>query len=314
MSLGLPGDEPFDDAFHNFQDSFSISPFRPGYPVEFLKRVLPIQCHSHNDYWRQRPLFSALGTGCISVEADVWLVDDDLLVGHAEGELTHERTLQSLYIDPLVEVLEYMNLHTSSDRTKELNGVFYQDPAQTLVLLIDFKTPDIWSHAVEQLGPLRERGYLTTWNGQDRIMRPITVVVSGSTPFHLLTLNDTYRDIFYDAPLGDLDEWDDLEGGPDRPSSVLKYNPSNSYYASANLFQAIGALPGFSFTEPQTELLRVQIGRAREQGLVPRYWGIPRWPRGLRDRIWDVLIHENTGVLNVDDLRAARKGMWYVGH
>jgi hypothetical protein len=310
-SLGMPGDEPFDDAFRNFRDSLHISPFRPGYPVEFLKSVLPIACHSHNDYWRQRPLFSALGTGCISVEADVWLVGDDLYVGHAEGELTEGRTLQNLYIDPLVLVLEHMNLHKSSDPSREINGVFYQNPAQTLVLLIDFKTADIWPYVVEQLGPLRERGYLTYWDGQARIMKPITVVVSGSAPFDLLTQNDTYRDIFYDAPLESLEIADDHD--EDRtPSSPYKYNPSNSYYASASLFEAVGPLPGFFFTPPQMELLRDQISRARERGLISRYWGAPRWPRGFRDKIWDTLLRENVGILNVDDLRAARKGMWFI--
>jgi hypothetical protein len=34
---------------------------------------VPVGCHSHNDYWRRVPLYSALQAGCIGVEADVWL-------------------------------------------------------------------------------------------------------------------------------------------------------------------------------------------------------------------------------------------------
>ncbi|KLU85373.1 hypothetical protein MAPG_04399 [Magnaporthiopsis poae ATCC 64411] len=38
------------------------------YPTDFLRDVQPIPCHSHNDYWRKVPLFSALHAGCIGVE------------------------------------------------------------------------------------------------------------------------------------------------------------------------------------------------------------------------------------------------------
>ncbi|RSL93280.1 hypothetical protein CEP52_013353 [Fusarium oligoseptatum] len=39
----------------------------------FLRHVRPVPIHSHNDYDRRLPLFEALGSGCISVEADVHL-------------------------------------------------------------------------------------------------------------------------------------------------------------------------------------------------------------------------------------------------
>jgi hypothetical protein len=288
-----------------------------------MKSVLPVACHSHNDYWRQRPLFSALGSGCVSVEADVWLMSNELYVGHSEHELTKERTFQRLYVDPLVEILEGMNpiVHTAGAQSRK--GVFYQDPSQTLVLLIDFKSPNLWSYVVEQLAPLRERGFLTFWNGQMRIQRPVTVVASGSAPFDLLSKNETYRDIFYDAPLAALqDRSQDSDASTwSRPgnlkrkvprSNPYKYNPSNSYYASSSLTEAVGPLFGFAITQPQVELIQKQVHRAREQGLIPRYWGTPRWPRGLRNTIWGVLLRQHVGVLNVDDLRAMRKGLWKV--
>ncbi|KAI1033249.1 hypothetical protein LB503_008458, partial [Fusarium chuoi] len=39
--------------------------------TELSHLVSPVMCHSHNDYWRPHPLFSALSVGCASVEADV---------------------------------------------------------------------------------------------------------------------------------------------------------------------------------------------------------------------------------------------------
>src|SRR5687768_10216898 len=56
---------------------------------------------AHNDYAHARPLFDALEHGFAGVEADVFFVDGQLLVGHDEKELRPERTLASLYLDPL---------------------------------------------------------------------------------------------------------------------------------------------------------------------------------------------------------------------
>ena len=64
--------------------------------------VAPLaQAHAHNDYLHERPLLDALDHGFTSVEADIFLVDGKLLVGHTARELKSERTLEKLYLDPL---------------------------------------------------------------------------------------------------------------------------------------------------------------------------------------------------------------------
>ena len=66
--------------------------------------VVPlIHTHAHNDYEHKRPLFDALDHGFCSVEADVFLERDQLLVGHTTQDLQPERTLEKLYLDPLRE-------------------------------------------------------------------------------------------------------------------------------------------------------------------------------------------------------------------
>src|SRR5262245_8158427 len=66
--------------------------------------VIPLpRAHAHNYYRHSRPLLDALDHGFCSVEADVWLVDGKLLVGHDRRDLKPERTLQALYLDPLQE-------------------------------------------------------------------------------------------------------------------------------------------------------------------------------------------------------------------
>nr|BFD86161.1 hypothetical protein StreXyl84_55620 [Streptomyces sp. Xyl84] len=57
--------------------------------------------HAHNDYAHPRPLLDALDHRFNSVEADIHLVDGELLVAHDPADLDPRRTLASLYLDPL---------------------------------------------------------------------------------------------------------------------------------------------------------------------------------------------------------------------
>ncbi|KAG9570604.1 hypothetical protein KCU71_g1075, partial [Aureobasidium melanogenum] len=272
----------------------------------FLRNVLPVPCHSHNDYWRRTPLYAALGSGCISVEADVWLFDDDLFVGHDIGSLTRDATLHSMYLDPLERVLRIMNANSQVGNvsTDGKQGVFSLDPGQTLVLLVDLKTSghQTYTKLNEQLQGLRDDQWLTHWNGTHRVERPITIVASGNAPFELIAANENYRDIFFDAPLSSLASDSDpaaptpAPGVPAIHESLTypgpgllryKYNPSNSWYASSN-FRAVGGIRSvFEITAPQIGNLADHMRMAEARGLVPRYWGIPRWPRALRDQIWE---------------------------
>lgn len=105
------------------------------YPENVTRDVLPIPVHSHNDYWRRIPLYDALYWGCTSVEADVWLLKDDpeLYVGHKKGSLAKRRTLKSLYVDPIVGLLDAMNTPDKlSGGNQTWRGVFDERPEQTL--------------------------------------------------------------------------------------------------------------------------------------------------------------------------------------
>lgn len=57
--------------------------------------------HAHNDYEHPRPFFDATERGFMSLEADVFLVDGTLWVAHERAHLKPERTLKSLYLEPL---------------------------------------------------------------------------------------------------------------------------------------------------------------------------------------------------------------------
>lgn len=50
------------------------------YPTHLTQGIIPKAFHSHNDYWRPIPFYSALSVGAASVEADVWLYNGTLHV------------------------------------------------------------------------------------------------------------------------------------------------------------------------------------------------------------------------------------------
>src|SRR6266404_2613066 len=83
-----------------------------------------VRAHAHNDYEHARPLFDAIDRGFCSIEADVWLVDDQLLVAHDRKQAKLGRTLQALYLDPLRE------------RVRRNGGRVYRHGPE-IVLLID---------------------------------------------------------------------------------------------------------------------------------------------------------------------------------
>jgi hypothetical protein len=50
-----------------------------------------------------------LSFGVASIEADVWLVDGTLMIGHERAALTKARTFDSLYVQPLLTIINNAN-------------------------------------------------------------------------------------------------------------------------------------------------------------------------------------------------------------
>ena len=314
---------------------------QPKYQADIARGVLPIPCHSHNDYWRDEPLFEAIRWGCTSVEADVWLFDGELYVGHSPSELAEDRTLQNMYIDPLLKLLEASD-SASPFSQSTTRGIFNNNPNQTLVLLIDFKSDgqETLEAIQEQLQPLRARDHLSFWNGEEVISKAVTVVGTGNIPYDAVVSNSTYRDIFIDAPLsalweppresiGNSDALHKKDGEIDygtamslsegtNPDSTLVdvdadlFNTSTSYYASTSFMSTVGFVWRGHLSPRQMNIIRGQIRGAKRRGLKARYWNTPSWPTALRNHIWHVLIKEGADILNVDDLRAAALQDWTI--
>lgn len=268
----------------------------PGYnyPTDITRGIIPKPVHSHNDYWRDTPFWSALSVGAVSIEADVFLINDTLYIGHEIAALTESRTLRSLYIDPILTVLNRTNPSTpftSAFSSSTPNGLFDTSSSQTLYLFIDLKTPGstTFPAVISALAPLREAGYLTTFNGTSVNEGPITIIGTGSTPLDQVQ-GVSPRDYFYDANLAFLS------------TTLSNITADVSPIASAQFSRFIGEIDGTEFNSTQLETLREHVSYAASKGIVGRYWDTPAWPVSTRNAVWRTLITEGVGLLNADEL------------
>ena len=115
--------------------------------------------HSHNDYEQKQPFFTAYDLGFDSIEADLYLKDGELCVAHNQKDVSTERTLRKLYIEPLLA------------KIKENGGYPYSNK-KSLHLLLDLKTQgkEIMKVLDKQLNPYKKE------------LRNVKISISGDMP------------------------------------------------------------------------------------------------------------------------------------
>ncbi|KAJ7619120.1 hypothetical protein DFH06DRAFT_1235366 [Mycena polygramma] len=263
------------------------------YPTDFTQNIVPKSIHSHNDYWRDVPLLTALSFGVASVEADVWLVGETLYVGHEMAALTPARTFDSLYVQPLLSIIEGQNPKTQfTVNQTAINGVFDTSSVTPLQLLVDMKTPgeSTLPFVLSALQPLRERGYLSTCGSNGTCtLGPVLAVGTGNTPLTGIQALST-RDLFFDAPLDALNATFDITISP---------IASTDYGASIG-WSGIGTI-----NETQLATIQKLVADAHGLGLRARFWDTPGWPIQARNNVWQTLMDNGADWLNADDLEAA---------
>ncbi|KAG7729800.1 hypothetical protein KL933_000880 [Ogataea haglerorum] len=272
---------------------------RPALTTELTKDVFVKQIHSHNDYWREYPCLTALSLGVQSIEADVWvfpeLNDSTVYVGHNLASLTPDRTFESLYLNPIMSLIEAFNPVT--DETKEadtLNGVFDTDSGATLYLFVDMKTDGLatWPYVYNALEPLRKKNYLSTYDSANGTWKqgPVTVIGTGNTPFEQVE-KLTARDVFFDGVLGGLND---------------SFTAYISPIASSSLEALVGKVESVDgLNSSQTQQLSQAISDAHAKGIYTRIWDTPWWPVEKQTNVWRQILQAGSDFLNADDLEYA---------
>ncbi|KAJ8521414.1 hypothetical protein ONZ45_g1844 [Pleurotus djamor] len=265
------------------------------YPTQITQGIMPKPIHSHNDYWRDVPLLSAISFGVASVEADVFFINGTLFVGHEEAALTPDRTFSSLYVQPLLEILRQTNPKNefTVNQTRP-NGVFDTASDIPLQLLVDMKTDGALTlpPVLEALQPLRDGGFLSTFSNGVFTQSAVLVIGTGNTPLDGVKALEP-RDFFFDAPLTNLED------------PETNWNPTLSPIASTDYAVAVGWNGLGTISDAQLGNLTKFVNDAKSRGINSRFWDTPAWPVNARENIWKVLLENGAFWLNVDDLEAA---------
>ncbi|GEO05730.1 hypothetical protein AAE02nite_33940 [Adhaeribacter aerolatus] len=229
------------------------------------------QGHSHNDYWRSRPLLDALNQGFKSVEADVFLVDGALLVGHSKNELSPAKTLESMYLKPLQNIARE-------------NKKLYQQPS-VLYLYIDFKTEG--KNTYESLVPVLARYQNLLVNPLNKSRSGmVRVILTGNYPQEQV-LADKQRLVFLDGKVENLSQ---------------NLNPAFFPVVSGNwakyfTWKGEGAMPA-----AETRQLAEWAALAQKNGQQIRFWNMPEQSRDQINSIWQELLKYPAILIGTDHL------------
>ncbi len=236
--------------------------------------VVPLlRAHAHNDYEHDRPLLDALDHGFTSVEADVWLVGGQLLVAHDLEDVRPERTLRSLYLQPL-------------SRRVEAHGGSVYDIETPFQLMIDVKSSGVRTYRALHRELRRYRHYLTTYGDWGTNDRAVQITISGNRPRAYMERQNV-RYATYDGR------------SPDLGTDVLPdFMPlvSDSWERQFT-WRGIGAMPAAERTR-----LRTWATQAGEAGQRLRLWATPDAAGPAREAVWRELLTAGVGYLNTDDL------------
>jgi alkaline phosphatase len=125
-----------------------------------------LNAHSHNDYEQKVPFELAYQAHFGSVEADIWEVNGELFVAHNREQIVPERSLDALYIQPIIA------------KFKANKGKAWGDRNGTFQFLIDLKTP--FDPTLNLLAKKLEK-YPEVFD-PERNPNAVRVVVSGNMP------------------------------------------------------------------------------------------------------------------------------------
>jgi Glycerophosphoryl diester phosphodiesterase family len=233
------------------------------------KAVTPLtNAHAHNDYEHTRPLFDALDQGFCSVEADVFLVKDTLLVGHTALSLKPERTLEKLYLDPL------------RARIKPNGGRVYKD-GPPVWLLVDVKTEAKATYQLLDKVLANYSDIISVVKDGKFEQKAVTVVVSGNRAKADITAQKV-RYAGIDGRPADLDSKD--------PAHLIPWI-SESW---TTLFKWRGEGP---MPENERTKLKDLVGKAHQSGRLVRFWSTPE-----SVAFWRELRAAGVDLINTDQL------------
>lgn len=232
--------------------------------------VTPLSnAHAHNDYEHPRPLLDALDEGFTSIEADVYLVEGELLVAHHWLQIQKDRSLRSLYLEPLRK------------RARQYEGRVFKD-GPSITLLVDIKRDGVNAYAALHSLLAEYRDIISHTTDDHYEEKAVTVIISGDRAIEEITKsNPRYAGI--DGRLGDLNRVID--------SKVMPLISDN--WSAHFQYRGVG-----NFSEEERKKLARIVSDAHRNGHRIRFWATPDY-----EKLWTELHAAGVDLIGTDDLK-----------
>lgn len=222
-----------------------------------------LNAHAHNDYRHPHPLMDALQYGFTSVEADVHLVRERILVSHGRPG-RHAKTLADHYLKPLDSILA------------KQSGRVYPDYAGPFYLMIDLKTNGETIFAI-LVSAIQQHHALAEAAKDHRVI----IYLSGNRPIQLVTSN----------PVSGIA----LDG---RPDDVGKGYSSEVMPVVSDNYHRWSTWNGIGVPAPgQLEKVRKLADAVHRENKKLRLWAIPD-----QENAWRELLNAGVDFINTDHL------------
>jgi Glycerophosphoryl diester phosphodiesterase family len=238
-------------------------------------QIIPLpHAYAHNDYWHKRPLFDAMANGFTHIEADVYLRHSRLLVAHRIPLLKRKKTIESLYLKPLLKYLSNA-------------GGLAQTPMDTVVLMIDIKSNGEKTYTALRKILNKYKPILSTCEKGKVIIRNLTLVLTGHRPLQLLKSEES-RYVFVDA---DLRKINTQEACPEM------FTTASCKYSNIIKWKGKGEIP-----ELERDHLMELVNKAHLSGTKVRLWAAPE-----NETVWLFLRDCGVDLINTDKLVALKR-------
>ena len=227
---------------------------------------------SHNDYWRKHPLFDALRDGCPYVEADVYLRGDRLVVAHILPCLRKKKTLERLYLEPLL-------------KGRFENGDAFPDTPITL--MIDIKSDAVKTYQLLDSVLEKYKSIITTYEDGVITWRKVTIVLSGHRPYSLVR-RLAFRRVFIDEDLRSIPTDQAAPGG-----DIL----ASCKYSHFFKWTGKGSMP----VDAKDRLIQY-VQAAHQNDLKVRLWASPD-----NTKVWKALLDCGVDLINTNNIQKLKR-------
>lgn len=236
------------------------------YTLSAIRTDLHVFSHAHNDYEHPRPLLDALDNRFYSVEADIWLEDGRIVVGHDKDK--YHGTLQELYLNPLQQrVKEKGSVH--GDGMPFYLWVDIKDGRQELRPILQNLLSQYEMVTVFQEGGTKEKAVTVILTGDARSKQ--AYVEEYPTRYACRDSNDYKPE---DPPADGKWTW-----------YALKWSNYVKWYGEESI-------------EPEThKVLESLVRDIHAKGRKVRFWSAPDTPH-----YWDAALKAGVDLINTDKL------------